>query len=598
MRWPFGRTSPPGDGSANRAPDSGADPAIVRPRDAWRSLPVIQRVVGRPPTVAPARPFADQLATRQAPALALQPLGHEISSLASPGLVAGVVTPVGAAHSSRVDLPLQRAVEGGPGAEPEAVGWSSFEATGPVAPLHEAPAGDRVASGENPVRPITVQRLAVSEPVLTSSATMTVAAAPAGTLDLRPAGPAVADSPRAAALPQARVRDTVPGAPAPDPAMPEPPVRRPTLGQARRLGLGAPLGSALSSAVQRDAQPASGVPAGDPLGVTLAGLAGDPARASADQAVASTPPGWSSLPAGSPAPASGAPRPDQRSSEPGALPVVRPISIQRLATIDPVRSFATWTGEPVAAPAAGLPLVVVPSGSSAVAESRDQGPAGPGPTGAWSGTAAGTPNEVPDADSTRLISPLGGGPMRVSSSGSLLMPAASGAGHEAVRVAASGRSSAGEPVVARSVADPGRTVTPGGLPSGRTASGFEGARRSEPAGTAVMRTLVRTGAPTAGSDPQVAAQPAAITMPVQRAVQINELEIRPTPADPAPGNGSSNGAGTGQAGGPGAAAAASPVDRDRELDDLARHLYGRIRSRLSAELLADRERAGMITDLR
>ena len=113
-----------------------------------------------------------------------------------------------------------------------------------------------------------------------------------------------------------------------------------------------------------------------------------------------------------------------------------------------------------------------------------------------------------------------------------------------------------------------------------------------------MRTLVRTGAPTPGSDPQVAAQPAAITMPVQRAVQINELEIRPTPADPAPGNGSSNGAGTGQAGGPATAAAASPVDRDRELDDLARRLYGRIRSRLSAELLADRERAGMITDLR
>ena len=255
------------------------------------------------------------------------------------------------------------------------------------------------------------------------------------------------------------MRDTVPGAPrqARRCRSRRSGVRR----SARRVGSGWEhrLGRPSASAVQRDAQPGPGRAGWRSVGVTLAGLAGDPARSSADQAVASTPPGWSSLPAGSPAPASGAPRPDQRSSEPGRLPVVRPISIQRLAAIDPVRSFATWTGEPVAAPAAGLPLVVVPSGSSAVAQSRDQGPAEPGPI--WRSMERDSPQNGPGGRRTAprpgLISPLGGGPMRVSSSGSLLMPAASGAGHEPVRAAASGRSSAGEPVVARSVADPGRT---------------------------------------------------------------------------------------------------------------------------------------------
>ena len=37
---------------------------------------------------------------------------------------------------------------------------------------------------------------------------------------------------------------------------------------------------------------------------------------------------------------------------------------------------------------------------------------------------------------------------------------------------------------------------------------------------------------------------------------------------------------------------------DRELDALAHQLYDRLRSRLRMELLVDRERAGLVTDLR
>jgi hypothetical protein len=46
------------------------------------------------------------------------------------------------------------------------------------------------------------------------------------------------------------------------------------------------------------------------------------------------------------------------------------------------------------------------------------------------------------------------------------------------------------------------------------------------------------------------------------------------------------------------AAAAEPAAQDEAMDALAGKLYDRIRSRLKSELLVDRERAGLLTDLR
>lgn len=92
---------------------------------------------------------------------------------------------------------------------------------------------------------------------------------------------------------------------------------------------------------------------------------------------------------------------------------------------------------------------------------------------------------------------------------------------------------------------------------------------------------------------QLAPPLAGAPIPIQRAVEIPEIEVRPAPNEPAPGASPSPGASPGSP-----AASASPAERDHELDELARRLYGRIRARLSAELLADRERAGLITDLR
>lgn len=71
--------------------------------------------------------------------------------------------------------------------------------------------------------------------------------------------------------------------------------------------------------------------------------------------------------------------------------------------------------------------------------------------------------------------------------------------------------------------------------------------------------------------------------PVQR-------EAAPTTAE-APA--ASPGAGATPAGG----AAPGAGDKPAELDELAKKLYERIRTRLKAELRLDRERAGLLTDL-
>jgi len=74
----------------------------------------------------------------------------------------------------------------------------------------------------------------------------------------------------------------------------------------------------------------------------------------------------------------------------------------------------------------------------------------------------------------------------------------------------------------------------------------------------------------------------------------------PGPAQPVPSQVAAPQAGPLQAGRTGNAAAWTPnqVPSDpATLDQLAHRLYGRIRSQLAAELLADRERAHLLTDL-
>jgi hypothetical protein len=181
-------------------------------------------------------------------------------------------------------------------------------------------------------------------------------------------------------------------------------------------------------------------------------------------------------------------------------------------------------------------------------------------------------------------SPIGGWPIRASSADSLVrapVPAADGVARSSpgpVRPISAG------PVVARSIDDHGHA--PGAIAGSVLAQLAELgiSVHGQPAGPLVQRTIAADRPP---AEPE-----RATVVPVQRAVQINEMQVSvPSGGQQASAPGSTGGAA-------GLGPTASPADRDRELDELARRLYGRIRTRLAAELLADRERAGLLVDLR
>jgi hypothetical protein len=81
--------------------------------------------------------------------------------------------------------------------------------------------------------------------------------------------------------------------------------------------------------------------------------------------------------------------------------------------------------------------------------------------------------------------------------------------------------------------------------------------------------------------PPVATEPAAPTAWAEAAWPAVQAV-----GEPAPGAGAHPGGG------------AAGAHSDQELDALAHELYDRLRSRLRMELLVDRERAGLVTDLR
>ena len=571
--------------------------------------PTVQRLVGDPPVVAPAAPFAEALATRQPAGLALAPLGHEVSSLATPGLLIGLAAPAGraaaAAVSGRADLPLQRRADAGTPAEPA---WSAFEA----APEFSAPGPADRLGPLNPVpAPVaSIQRLAAPAPLLTTAAATGVGTAPAGRLDLRPQ--AVAPAPPAAQaelLPvvqraattamhgndRADATELLPPAPAAAPA------RRPTLGEARRLGLGAPLRSAAEMNVQRSE---GGLPGGFPprapgVPASPTGALSVQAPANGGAVVAGTPPE-----AGARAGAASAPVADG-AADPGApgpleLTVVQPLSVERLPSfpvLDRQRAIAAGAPEaglsalqpgPDEAPGSTSPD---PSaGSFPLAISRSASHAAIEPLASGEGGAA--------AGSPLRRAPVGGTAIRASSSGWLLrQPAARPPtpGHEPGPTSPS----SGSPVVSRAF-DGGARGSGGARPPmaaqhpmaaqlaalGITVHG-------ELAGPVAQRRSASEGSP---AEPGSSPSAGATVVPLQRAVEIPEMQVTSSNAGSAGSAAGSASASPNGAGDP--SPATTRADRERELDELARRLYGRIRTRLASELLADRERAGLLVDLR
>src|SRR5439155_1359772 len=140
--WPWRRTPPEPVPAPLSAPEPVAAP--VR-RDAWRSLPVIQRTIGDHPLVDPPGRFGASLGSWQDPSY-LAPLGHAVGPDEPAGLIGELAVPVGEPRvrdESPPDLPVATP----PPAHP------------PTRPL---PGG----TGAETPTPRAVQRLADSAPVV------------------------------------------------------------------------------------------------------------------------------------------------------------------------------------------------------------------------------------------------------------------------------------------------------------------------------------------------------------------------------------------------------------------------------------------------
>ena len=120
MRLPFGlgRRSSSGSGASggssdagsptvSRSATSGSGAVPARPR-AWASLPPIQRAAGSMPLVAAPGDFVDALPGTQGLPPVVQQLGHEVSSMAPPGLVVARVRAVEQLSSGSIPAPAQR----------------------------------------------------------------------------------------------------------------------------------------------------------------------------------------------------------------------------------------------------------------------------------------------------------------------------------------------------------------------------------------------------------------------------------------------------------------------------------------------------------
>ena len=286
------------------------------------------------------------------------------------------------------------------------------------------------------------------------------------------------------------------------------------------------------------------------------------------------------------------------SDAPTGLTVVRPLSIQRLAA-----SLGPATPEPAGRPGNTPDRSAAADAGSSLAVQRlpaggaDSLPGEESP-GARSAQRAADLEPAWAGPMDALAEPVGRTPIRASSAGSLLDPVPpAGRSRDAL---VTGREPGGsaQPVVARSLADPLRPspVVPS---SGAGLSGRSVTVQREAVGPLAPRSAAVAPSPAGplaatGSSASPAGSPT-----VQRAVEVRELVITTQADNRGPAGEPAGGSTPGSAGAPAPAGAPPSIaDRDRELDELARRLYGRIRTKLAAELLADRERAGLLVDLR
>ena len=242
--WPFGRKV-----EAPAAEGPRPVPAPVIRRD-WVGLPPIQRFVGAHPLTAPSDRFRDDLTTHQDPSVSSDTMGHQVSAEAPPGLVLALARPTTRSDGPAM-IPRPRVQRSVAGAVAESGEWEGDEAVPELTRPTPLPASAHtVAARELPVvAPEPAVRRLISLPP-----------------DAEPA-PVPSSPQRSRAVPAPLTMSTQADEPS---AMPPASAPRLTLGQSRRMGLGAPIKHVPDHSVQRAATelPLAILPQRDPMDTT------------------------------------------------------------------------------------------------------------------------------------------------------------------------------------------------------------------------------------------------------------------------------------------------------------------------------------------
>jgi hypothetical protein len=231
--WPFHRkveARPPGGPQPVPAP-------VIR-RD-WAGLAPIQRMIGAHPLTAPSDWFSNDLATHHDPSVSSDTMGHQVSADAPAGLVLALTRPTSRSDGPAM-IPRPRVQRREVGAVAESGEWDGDEAAPePARPTPVPASASMVAARELPA--------VAPEPAVQRLISLPPDAEPI------PASPLPQRS-RALPTPLALSRsfDEAEAAPAPTPRL--------TLGQSRKLGLGAPIRRVPDRSLQRAATETSSYP--------------------------------------------------------------------------------------------------------------------------------------------------------------------------------------------------------------------------------------------------------------------------------------------------------------------------------------------------
>ena len=540
MRWPFhfGR----------RAVGEKAPAAAPQRRD-WASLPPTQRSIGELALTAATPEFVDSLAGAHDPDLSLQPLGHHVSLDAPRGLVVARSVESYTPSTPMIDRPRPRQAQLARGEVDEAAGEEA------VLPVEVLEASDPLSATE-PLRSLpAVEPVAASAVPLTRlSQADTALVAP-----FRPAKQSVsgAEVPNFA-LAASEVTSSFAGVPAP-------PAQRLTLGQSRRLGLGAPM-TRSAPVVQRVVQPSAPldlpavprqVPAPDVPADSVTSATSEQAEPVIQTTSGIGPLELAGLPAVRP------PANRVRSSE----------GVQRAVDHDDVY----WTPEPeIDAPSAPVPATA-PEPAIQRVVARTLPPLFTTPAKPVVGTVPLAPGRSPVTTLARTETERGSQLVPVQLMPVERLPTYAAAIDAPFATPAS-------PITSRSEIT--RGLPPAlavALPRRELSLPLSVAQREPTTPDASMTAIPLQASSAVGVSARWA--------PVQRAVEAAEGPSTPAAAEPASAPTSVSAAG------PAAGAAPSPHS-EQELAELARKLYEPISARLRRELLVDRERAGMLTDLR